>query len=365
MPAVSCELLTVTILNHSSTNVINSFTNYLSKFIEIYIILSRLWPIFNTPERCFTAGRLSVRLGFIGLGRMGGNMVARLLQDGHQIVAFDAKSAAVEQAVALGAQSAHSLSEVVAGLTPPRLIWVMLPHGEPTSQVVQQLAALVSSGDIIVDGGNSNYKDSQQYGALLQARGVHFLDVGTSHGIWGKSMGYGMMIGGNPAIVEQVRPVFETLAPGPDCGWGHVGPVGAGHYCKTIHNGIQYGILQALSEGFELMHRKAEFNLDLAQVGAIWQQGGVIRSFILELMIQELQENPTLAGIASWIDDNETGRWTLDEALDANIPTPVIALAVQWRYRSRLPEPFGDKLLAAYRNRVGGHETKRKSSERD
>ena len=302
-----------------------------------------------------------MELGFIGLGRMGGSMVDRLLRGGHRLVVFDAKSEAVEQAVALGAQGAHSLAEVVAALTPPRLIWVMLPHGEPTAQVGQQLAALLSPGDIVVDGGNSNYKESQQLGALLQGRGVHFLDVGVSHGIWGNTIGYGMMIGGDPVIVEQVRPVFETLAPGPDRGWGHVGPIGAGHYCKTIHNGVQYGILQAFSEGFELMQHKTEFALDLAKVGTIWQEGGVVRSFILELMIQELQENPTLAGIAAWVDDNETGRWTVAEALEANIPTPVISLAVQWRYRSRLPAPFGDKLLAAYRRRVGGHEIKKLS----
>lgn len=302
-----------------------------------------------------------MKLGFIGLGRMGGSMVSRLLQGGHDIVVFDTNPAAVEESAGLGAQGAGSLAEVVAALTPPRVIWIMLPHGSPTAQAIQQLMGLAGPGDIIIDGGNSNYKDSQQHAALLREAGLHFLDVGTSHGVLGTKIGYGLMIGGDPAVVEKVQPVFETLAPGPDMGWGRVGPSGAGHYCKTIHNGVQYGMLQALSEGFELMAGKPEFDFDLAQVAAIWQEGGVIRSFILELMGQVLQENPTLAGIAAWVDDNETGRWTVEEALDAHIPTPVITLALQWRYRSRRPEPFGDKLLAAYRNRVGGHEIKEKS----
>lgn len=296
-------------------------------------------------------------LGFIGLGRMGGNMVARLLRGGHCVVAFDIDRDAVQTAVERGANLvATSVEGVVAALTPPRIVWVMLPAGSPTDQTIHRLATVMSPDDVIVDGANGNYKDALHYAARLRERGIHLLDIGTSNGIWGNAEGYGLMIGGETPIIERLRPILETLAPAPDRGWGRVGPNGAGHYIKTIHNGIEYGILQALAEGFELMQHRPEFGLDLAGVARIWQEGSVIRSWLLELIGSVLAENPTLDEVAPYVADNGTGRWAVEEALAVNCAAPVISLALQWRYRSRTTDPFGDKLLAVLRNRFGGHE---------
>jgi 6-phosphogluconate dehydrogenase len=294
---------------------------------------------------------------------MGGGMVARLLRAGHQVVVFDLDQNAMQTAISLGAETAQSVDDVVARLSTPRIVWVMLPAGVPTYQTLQNLAMTVSQGDIVIDGGNCNYKDSQHQAATFKDRGIHFLDVGTSNGIWGNEEGYGMMIGGDPETVERLRPIFETLAPAPDRGWGRVGPNGAGHYVKTIHNGIEYVFLQAFGEGFELMQHKPEFELDVARVAAIWQEGCVIRSWILEILAQTLKENPTLDGVAPYVNDLGTGQWAVEEAIDVRTPTPVMSLALQWRYRSRMTDPYGDKLVAVLRNRIGGHEIKTKDSE--
>ncbi|HTV59885.1 MAG TPA: decarboxylating 6-phosphogluconate dehydrogenase [Verrucomicrobiae bacterium] len=306
-----------------------------------------------------------MKIGFIGLGRMGGNMVARLLRAGHEVVAFDRAPEAMRAPASLGAQTATSPDSLVAELTPPRIVWVMLPAGAPTFETIRRLAEKVSPGDVIVDGGNCNYKDALHHAAMLKKLGIRFLDVGTSNGIWGNKEGYGMMVGGEPETIELLRPVFEALAPAPDRGWGRVGPNGAGHYIKTVHNGIEYGVLQALAEGFELMQHKPEFELDVARVATIWQQGSVIRSWLLELIGQVLAENPRLEGVTAYVEDNGTGRWAMEEALETGSPAPVISLALQWRYRSRMQEPFGDKLLAVLRNRFGGHAIKAERSERD
>jgi 6-phosphogluconate dehydrogenase len=289
---------------------------------------------------------------------MGTNMVTRLLRAGHRVVAFDLNEAAVRGAEAAGAVGARSLAELVGQLATPRAVWVMVPAGAPTEQTVVQLAEHLQAGDTIIDGGNSNYKDSQRRAALLAARGLHFVDVGTSGGIWGLSEGYSLMVGGTAEPVARLKPIFASLAPAPDRGWGHVGPSGAGHFVKMVHNGIEYGLMQAYAEGFELMQHKAELGLNLHQIAEIWRSGSVVRSWLLDLTAQALAENPTLEGIAAYVPDSGEGRWTVAEAIDLNCAIPVITLALQRRFRSREPEPFGDKLLAALRNQFGGHAIK-------
>ncbi|MGA2949292.1 MAG: decarboxylating 6-phosphogluconate dehydrogenase [Candidatus Sulfotelmatobacter sp.] len=297
-----------------------------------------------------------MRIGFIGLGRMGGNMVQRLLRAGHKVVVHDRDPSTVATVVALGATPATSVEDVVTKLEPPRIVWVMLPAGAPTFETIRRLSEIVEKDDILIDGGNCNYKDALHHAALLKEKQIRFLDIGTSNGIYGNKNGYGMMIGGEQETIEQLRPIFETLAPAPDRGWGRVGPNGAGHYVKTVHNGMEYGILQAMAEGFELMQHRPEFELDPARIAVIWQQGSVIRSWLLELIGQVLAENPTLSGVAPYVEDNGTGRWAIEEGLNTSTAMPVTALALQWRYRSRTKEPFGDKLLAVLRNKFGGHQ---------
>ena len=299
-----------------------------------------------------------MEIALVGLGKMGSNMATRLLRAGHRVVAYDLSAEAVRAAEAAGAVGAHTLEEVVARLEVPRAIWVMVPAGAPTEQTVNQLAELLSPGDTIIDGGNSNYKDSQRRAAALAERGLHFVDVGTSGGIWGLSEGYSLMVGGADEPVARLTPIFASLAPAADQGWGHVGPSGAGHFVKMVHNGIEYGLMQAYAEGFELMQRKSELDLDLAQVAEIWRTGSVVRSWLLDLTAQALAANPTLEGIAAYVPDSGEGRWTVAEAIDLGCSIPVITLALQRRFRSREPEPFGDKLLAAMRNQFGGHAIK-------
>ena len=296
-----------------------------------------------------------MEIALVGLGKMGSNMATRLLRAGHRVVAYDLSAEAVRAAEAAGADGAHTLEEVVARLEVPRAIWVMVPAGAPTEQTVNQLAELLSPGDTIIDGGNSNYKDSQRRAAALAERGLHFVDVGTSGGIWGLSEGYSLMVGGADEPVARLTPIFASLAPAADQGWGHVGPSGAGHFVKMVHNGIEYGLMQAYAEGFELMQHKSELGLDLAQVAEIWRTGSVVRSWLLDLTAQALAANPTLDGIAAYVPDSGEGRWTVAEAIDLGCSIPVITLALQRRFRSREPEPFGDKLLAAMRNQFGGH----------
>lgn len=299
-----------------------------------------------------------MQLGMIGLGKMGANMTTRLIQGGHTLVVYDRNPEAVQAAAAGGAIASTTLAELVSQLAAPRAVWVMVPAGDPTEQTIHELAALLSADDTILDGGNSNYKDSQRRAELLRAQGIHFIDVGTSGGIWGLNEGYSLMIGGTPEAVQRLNPIFATLAPAPDRGWGHVGPAGAGHFVKMVHNGIEYGLMQAYAEGFELMQHKTELALDLAQIATIWQHGSVVRSWLLDLTARALTENPHLDGIAAYVPDSGEGRWTVQEAVDLAVALPVITLALQNRFRSRSEQPFGDKLLAAMRNQFGGHAIK-------
>ncbi|MDT8436151.1 MAG: decarboxylating 6-phosphogluconate dehydrogenase [Gemmatimonadota bacterium] len=299
-----------------------------------------------------------MKIGMVGLGKMGANMTERLLKGGHEVVVTDLKEEAVAKAAEKGAQGAASLADLVAALEPPRVVWVMVPAGDPTEATVDELSGLLTDGDVVVDGGNSNYRDSVRRGAKLAEHGVRFVDVGTSGGVWGLAEGYSMMVGGEEGAVDLVRPALETLAPGPDRGWGHVGPGGSGHFVKMVHNGIEYGLMQAYAEGFELMRHKEEFGIDLHQVSRIWQHGSVVRSWLLDLTADALEENPDLEGVAAWVDDSGEGRWTVVESIELACAMPVITAALQRRFRSREEAPFGDKLLAAMRNQFGGHAVK-------
>jgi 6-phosphogluconate dehydrogenase len=300
-----------------------------------------------------------MKIGMIGLGKMGANMTLRLLRGGHQVVVTDVNLQAVDSAVQKGAVGAVDVEEMIDLLERPRIIWAMVPSGDATEKTVQRLAEMLDPGDIVIDGGNSNYNDSIRRAASLKTKGIHFIDVGTSGGIWGLSEGYSMMIGGEQPIVDCIRPILETLAPAADIGWGHVGPSGAGHFVKMVHNGIEYGLMQAYAEGFELMKHKHAMNLDLHQIAEIWRHGSVIRSWLLDLTANALQDNPELKGIAAYVPDSGEGRWTVVESITLGVPIPVISLALQRRFRSQNESPFSDKLLAAMRNQFGGHTIKR------
>jgi len=298
-------------------------------------------------------------VAMIGLGKMGANMATRLLRGGHRVVAFDLNESAIEAAQAEGAEGARTLDEVAAKLEPPRAVWVMVPAGGPTEKTIENLAGHLSSGDIIIEGGNSNYKDSVRRAAWLKEKGLHFVDVGTSGGVWGLTEGYSMMVGGEEGIVESLRPIFETLAPAPGKGWGRVGPSGAGHFVKMIHNGIEYGMMEAYAEGFELLKAKKEFGLDLHNIAEIWRYGSVVRSWLLDLTAAALSRGQDLEGIKGWVADSGEGRWTVAEAIDQDVPAPIITLSLLMRLVSRQEESYAAKLLAAMRNQFGGHEVKR------
>lgn len=300
-----------------------------------------------------------MEIGMIGLGKMGGNMVRRLLLGGHRVVAYARSEESIEAAETYGAEGARSLEEVVSKLGAPRAIWIMIPAGAPTETTVQTLSEMLAPGDIVIDGGNSNYKDSIRRAETLKDKGIHFVDVGTSGGVWGLEEGYSMMVGGDDQAVNFIRPVLETLAPAPDKGWGHVGPVGSGHFVKMVHNGIEYGLMQAYAEGFEIMRAKQEFGLDLHQIAELWRYGSVVRSWLLDLTANALAENPQLEGVKDWVADSGEGRWTVFEAIDLDVPAPVITQALQARFVSRQEESFAAKLLAAMRNQFGGHAIKR------
>lgn len=294
-------------------------------------------------------------VAMLGLGKMGAYMARRLLLGGHRVIAYDINETAIQSLEAYGAQGARTLSEITALLDAPRSLWVMLPSGDISHQVILNLAELLSPGDTIIDGGNSNYKDTQQRAQLLQEKGIEFIDVGTSGGIWGLTEGYSLMVGGNPQVVERHRAIFETLAPAPDKGWGYVGPSGAGHFVKMIHNGIEYGLMQAYAEGFEILQAKDEFGLDLHQIAEIWRYGSVVRSWLLDLASEVLANDPDLKDIKGWVADSGEGRWTVSEAVDLEVAAPVITMALLRRLRSRSESPFSDRLLAALRNQFGGH----------
>lgn len=300
-----------------------------------------------------------MELAMIGLGKMGMNMATRLVRGGHRVVGYARTAATVDEAIRNGAEGAHSLEEVVNKLNSPRVAWVMVPAGKTTDDTVEKLSNLLSAGDIVIDGGNSNYKDDTRHAALLKAKGIHFLDCGTSGGIWGISEGYSLMIGGQPEVAEKMRPIFETLAPAVDKGWGRVGPHGAGHFVKMIHNGIEYGMMQAFAEGFSILKAKEEFGLDLSQISRIWQHGSVVRSWLLDLAVRALEEDPQLQEIKPWVADSGEGRWTVFESIDLDVPAPVITLALQMRFASRDTENYTARMLAALRNQFGGHAVKK------
>ena len=300
-----------------------------------------------------------MQVGMIGLGKMGANMTTRLIRGGHEVIAFDRSSDAVKASVTQGARGAGSLDELVKQLSAPRAVWVMVPAGDPTENTVRSLADLLAPGDTIIDGGNSNYKESMRRAAMVGERGLAFVDAGTSGGIWGLTEGYSLMVGGPAEAVERLRPVFETLAPAKDRGWGHVGPTGAGHFTKMVHNGIEYGMMQAYAEGFSILKHKEEFSLDLAQIAELWRTGSVVRSWLLDLTARALGEDQDLSSIAPYVSDSGEGRWTVAEAIDLDVAAPVITLALLQRLRSRDAESFSDRLLAALRNQFGGHAVKK------
>ena len=299
-----------------------------------------------------------MELGMIGLGRMGANMAQRLLSGGHRVAVYDINADAVAASRGHGAVATSSLSGLLLDLTAPRAVWIMAPAGEPTESTINQLAELMSPGDIIIDGGNANYKDTLRRAEKLAEKSIRFVDVGTSGGIWGLAEGYSLMVGCDEETFERLEPIFQTLAPGPDRGYGRVGPSGAGHFVKMVHNGVEYGLMQAYAEGFELLEAKDDFGLDIAQISRIWSHGSVVRSWLLELTSRALQENPGMEGIQSFVEDSGEGRWTVQESVDLGVPLPVITASLQARFRSRQDQPFAGKLLAAMRRQFGGHAVK-------
>ena len=299
-----------------------------------------------------------MQLGMIGLGKMGANMARRLLRNDHHVIGFDLSEDAVQEIQAAGAGGATSLDALVDQLDPPRALWMMVPAGHPVDQTIDALLPLVDDGDLLIDGGNSNYKDTLERADRVQERGVHYVDVGTSGGVWGLEQGYSMMVGGPDEAIDVLRPALETLAPGPDKGWGHMGPVGSGHFVKMVHNGIEYGVMQAYAEGFDIMQAKPEFDLDLHQIAETSRFGSVIRSWLLDLTARALDGNATLDDIAPWVNDSGEGRWTVKEAIDLDVPAPVITDALISRLDSRVEDSYTHKLLAAMRNQFGGHALK-------
>jgi len=302
----------------------------------------------------------AMKIGMIGLGRMGANMAQRLTQKSHQVIGYDAQAAARKRAEGANIGTVASLQAVVDMLEPPRTVWMMVPAGQPVDDTLDTLLPLFAAGDVVIDGGNSNYKDTMRRAARLKDRSLNYVDCGTSGGVWGLQEGYSMMVGGDEQLIDRLRPIFEALAPSPNSGWGRVGPVGSGHFVKMVHNGIEYGMMQALAEGFSILHHKDEFKLDLHAIAEIWRDGSVVRSWLLELTSAALQKDPTLRDLQAWVDDSGEGRWTVSEAIDLDVPAPVISLALIERLRSRDPDSFSDKLLAAMRNEFGGHAVKKK-----
>ncbi|HEX5235269.1 MAG TPA: decarboxylating 6-phosphogluconate dehydrogenase [Silvibacterium sp.] len=300
-----------------------------------------------------------MELGLIGLGKMGGNMAERLRRAGHKVVGFDFSADAVKRLSDAGSVGVNSLEAMVKNLAAPRAVWVMVPAGDPVDETIAKLKPLMQKGDVFIDGGNSNYKDSQRRYAALKGEGFNFVDVGTSGGVWGLQEGYSMMVGGDKDVVERLRPIFEALAPGKDKGWGRTGPAGAGHFVKMVHNGIEYGMMQSYAEGFAIMGHKTEMSLDLTQIAEIWRYGSVVRSWLLDLTADALKKNPTLAGLEPYVVDSGEGRWTVAEAIDLNVSAPVITESLIRRIRSREANNFTDRMLAIMRNEFGGHAVKK------
>ena len=299
-----------------------------------------------------------MELAMIGLGRMGANMAERLVRGGHTVRGYDPGEAARQQAEARGIIPHANLQNAVAALPTPRVVWLMVPAGQVVDDTIAQLRPLLATGDTVIDGGNSNYKDTQRRGAQLAEAGIHYIDCGTSGGVWGLAEGYSLMIGGDAGAVARLQPVFATLAPTPETGWGHVGPSGAGHFAKMIHNGIEYGMMQAYAEGFAILKHKQAMDFDLGALAEIWRHGSVVRSWLLDLTADALKKNPQMDGIAPYVADSGEGRWTVAEAIDLNVSAPVITLSLLERLRSRDDDSYADKLLAAMRNEFGGHAVK-------
>ncbi|HET7393437.1 MAG TPA: decarboxylating 6-phosphogluconate dehydrogenase [Candidatus Binatia bacterium] len=297
-----------------------------------------------------------MELGMIGLGRMGANMTERLLRGGHKLITYDRNPEAIQRCIDQGALGAHSLADFVKQLTVARVIWLMVPSGEPVDLTIEQLLPSLSKEDIIIDGGNSHYKDSIRRAEKLKRLGIHFVDAGTSGGIWGLQEGYCLMIGGEKSIVDQLEPIFKTLAP--ENGFAHVGASGAGHFAKMVHNGIEYGMLQAYGEGFEML-KASQFNFDLGKISHLWNQGSVVRSWLLELAENAFQKDPQLSSIKGYVEDSGEGRWAVLEAVEREIPASILTLSLFARYASRQEDSFSAKVIAALRNEFGGHAVKK------
>jgi 6-phosphogluconate dehydrogenase len=300
-----------------------------------------------------------MQLGIIGLGRMGGNMAERLRLAGHQVIGFDFSAEAVKRLSDSGGVGVSKLEDLSGKFTGRKAIWIMVPQGKPVDDTIAKLEPALNPGDILIDGGNSNYKDSIRHHKEVTAKGFQFVDVGTSGGVWGLKEGYSMMIGGDKEPVDYLRPIFETLAPAADKGWGHVGPAGAGHFVKMVHNGIEYGMMQAFAEGFTIFAKKEEFHLNLPQIAEIWRYGSVVRSWLLDLTADALAKNPTLEGLEAYVEDSGEGRWTVFEAIDLNVSAPIITESLIRRIRSREQNNMTDRMLAIMRNAFGGHAVKK------
>jgi 6-phosphogluconate dehydrogenase len=298
-----------------------------------------------------------MQLGFIGLGKMGMNMAARLRQDQHDLVTYDLSPDLIRQSEALGCVGAKSLDDLVGHLKPPRAIWIMVPSGLPTEGTLNTVAPLLQSGDILIDGGNTHFHDDVRRAAVLTNMGIHYVDAGTSGGVWGLKLGYCLMVGGEESVVKTLSPIFTTLAP--ENGWAHMGGHGAGHYVKMVHNGIEYSMMQGYAEGFELMS-KSQYSLDLAKIAELWLHGSVVRSWLLELTAAALKEDPKLEGLKGYVQDSGEGRWTILEALEKAVPVPTLTAALFTRFRSRQEESFAEKMLAAMRKGFGGHAVKKR-----
>ena len=294
-----------------------------------------------------------MQLAMIGLGRMGGNMVRRLVQGGHELVVYDSSADAVKEHLATAVKGAKDLADVARQLVPRRVVWVMVPAGTPVDSTIDQLVPHLATGDIVIDGGNSNFADSLRRAKALQAQGIEFVDAGTSGGIWGLTKGYCLMIGASSLTFQHCEPIFRTLAP--EGGYAHVGPPGAGHYVKMVHNWIEYGLLQAYAEGYEILHASRQFTLDLGQIARLWNQGSVVRSWLNELAERVFARDTQLAAIRGFVEDSGEGRWTVEEAMRLDVPAPVITMSLLARFRSRQQESFGAKVIAALRNEFGGH----------
>src|SRR5216684_4170874 len=296
-----------------------------------------------------------MELAMVGLGRMGANMTERLVRGGHRVVGYARSAESRQRAVQAGGEAVASLQEVMTTLRAPRIIWLMIPAGAPVDQTLETLLPLLNHGDTVVDGGNSYYRDTLRRAAMVSEHGLEFVDVGTSGGIWGRTEGYSLMVGGHPNAVARLRPIFQTLAPGPDLGWGHVGPHGAGHFAEMVHNGIEYGMMQALAEGFALLAARKELDIDVARLAETWRYGSVVRSWLLDLSAGILKDNESLAGIAPVVADSGEGRWTALEAIELGVPAPVIMAALMNRFSSQGRSDYTRRLLAMMRAKFGGH----------